>query len=87
MILNQQHNLRFKTGLMDYENWYKIINDLFTRAVENFRIGCLFRQSINEFFIKYVCLLYNVILKQKCNIVKSEWFVASRYFESVLLYS
>ena len=54
MILNQQRNLGFKTGLMDYGNWQKIIYDLIARTDENFQIECLFRQSNNEFFMRQI---------------------------------
>ena len=54
MIRNQQRNLSFKTGLMDYGNWQKIIYDLIAGTVENFRIKCLFRQSNNEFLMRHL---------------------------------
>ena len=65
MILNQQRNLSFKTGLMNYGNWQKIIYDLIARIVEAFRIGCLFQQSNNEFFMRHLYLLIQHKIKIK----------------------
>ena len=65
MILNQQHNLGFKTGLMDYGNWQKIIYNLIARTVENHQIECLFRQSNNEFFMRHLYLLIKHKIKIK----------------------
>ena len=65
MILNQQCKLNFKTGLMDYGNCLKIIDDLIARTVENFWIECLFRQSNNEFIFRdlYLPIKHKIKIK------------------------
>ena len=65
MILNQQHNLSFNTGLMDYGNWWNITYDLIARTVEKFRIECLFCLSNNEFFMRHLYLLIKHKIKIK----------------------
>ena len=65
MILNQQRSLSFKTDLMDYGNWQKIIYDVIARTVGNFRIECLFRRSNNEFFMRHLHLLIKHKIKIK----------------------
>ena len=65
MILNQQRYLSFKTGVMDYGNWYMIIYDLIARTVENFRTECLFCQSNNEFFMRNLYRLIKHKIKIK----------------------
>ena len=65
MILNQQRNLSFKTGLMDYGNWQKIIYDLIARTVEHFRTERLFCQSNNEFFLRHLYVLIKHKIKIK----------------------
>ena len=55
MILNQQRNLSFKTGLMDYGNWLKI---LLPESLKMFEVNVYFvNQIMGSLWDIFICLV------------------------------